>query len=251
MTWTDLSAAFGYGTKLTSANMQQLRDNVSAVPNKDSGAPQLATDYIQTAMIEDLQVTEAKLAASVYGQSKVKSSTGTAASSLATATRVKITMQDYCFFPGTSMDLTNVALDMAYHITAASPGTIGCFDIYNHDGSTRNYDIDWRYITATDEPFIFALKNKLTGKMEHLWMCDDPPPGYWGLDDKPDDFIPPILVENPDDYEEIILFKHDQAFLDELRDKRKKDKKYLIDVFNEFEFNKSTKLFKSKNLITV
>ena len=56
MAWIDLSSAFGYGTKLTSANMQQLRDNLTALANGDSGAPE-----IQTAAIGDDQVTTAKV----------------------------------------------------------------------------------------------------------------------------------------------------------------------------------------------
>lgn len=40
MGWTDLSAAFGYGTKLTSQQMQQLRDNIAAAMEGASGAPQ-------------------------------------------------------------------------------------------------------------------------------------------------------------------------------------------------------------------
>jgi hypothetical protein len=37
--WTDLSAAFAYGTKLTSQQMQQLRDNITALAEGASGAP--------------------------------------------------------------------------------------------------------------------------------------------------------------------------------------------------------------------
>ena len=35
--WTDLSGVFGYGTKLTSAQQQQLRDNITAAFEKASG----------------------------------------------------------------------------------------------------------------------------------------------------------------------------------------------------------------------
>jgi hypothetical protein len=57
MAWTDLAAAFAYGSKLTSAQMQNLRDNVSAVPNGDAGAPQ-----VQTAGIANSAVTAGKMA---------------------------------------------------------------------------------------------------------------------------------------------------------------------------------------------
>lgn len=57
MAWVDLSAAFSYGSKLTSAQMQNLRDNLTALANGDSGAPQ-----IQTAAIANGAVTYGKLA---------------------------------------------------------------------------------------------------------------------------------------------------------------------------------------------
>ena len=43
MTWVDLSAAFGYGTKLTSTQMQNLRDNIAALAAGDSGHPEIQT----------------------------------------------------------------------------------------------------------------------------------------------------------------------------------------------------------------
>lgn len=42
MTWVDLSSAFGYGTTLTSTQMQNLRDNTTAAFAGDSGAPTLS-----------------------------------------------------------------------------------------------------------------------------------------------------------------------------------------------------------------
>lgn len=39
--WTDLAAAFGFGTKLTSQQMQQLRDNITALAEGASGAPDI------------------------------------------------------------------------------------------------------------------------------------------------------------------------------------------------------------------
>lgn len=61
MAWTDLTGAFTYGSQLTSAQMQQLRDNITAAFNADSGAPSLANNYIQTAMVANGQITSAKM----------------------------------------------------------------------------------------------------------------------------------------------------------------------------------------------
>ena len=55
MTWVDLSSAFGFGAVLTSAQMQNLRDNITAQANGDSGAPKQ-----QTAGIADGAITAAK-----------------------------------------------------------------------------------------------------------------------------------------------------------------------------------------------
>lgn len=45
MTWINLSTAFGYGTKLTSANMQQLRDNLPAMAYQEENAPIAMSSY--------------------------------------------------------------------------------------------------------------------------------------------------------------------------------------------------------------
>jgi hypothetical protein len=43
-----------------------------------------------------------------------------------------------------------------------------------------SYWLRWRYITATDQPFIFILKNSL-GQIIGVWEGDDPPNHLWGL----------------------------------------------------------------------
>jgi len=55
MGWTDLAAAFGYGTKLTSQQMQQLRDNIEAGLLGDTGSPDReaagSTNYFSTGIL--------------------------------------------------------------------------------------------------------------------------------------------------------------------------------------------------------
>lgn len=51
MAWTDLSAAFAYGSKLTSAQMQNLRDNIAALAAGDSGAPRIVNSAITSGTI--------------------------------------------------------------------------------------------------------------------------------------------------------------------------------------------------------
>lgn len=45
-TWTDLSAAFAFGTKLTSAQQGQLRDNITALSEEAAGAPILMPQWM-------------------------------------------------------------------------------------------------------------------------------------------------------------------------------------------------------------
>lgn len=85
MTWTNLSSAFGYGTKLTSANMQQLRDNVAAAFAKDTGAPELATGYIQAIMVAANQITLEKIQHGTVMPSFSMDSVATALSTASTA----------------------------------------------------------------------------------------------------------------------------------------------------------------------
>lgn len=231
MAWTDLSSAFGYGTKLTSANMQQLRDNIAAAFAKDSGAPELANNYIVAAMIGTGEVS----------RTKFNTSTGSISGTY-TGVRVTFTMQDYCFFPSI---YGSVAGRNVQDQQASSGDTTGRFTIL---GASGTYDVDYRYITASDEPFIFALINKVSGKIQHVWMCDDPPAGYWGLDERPNIFVPPVNPENINEYEQVTLFKQEQSFLDELRAKKIKDKKQMIEVLNGYEFDQKAQLFKAKNI---
>ena len=51
--WTDLSSNFGYGTKLTSALQQQLRDNITAAMEGASGSPGLGADTVDSSQIVD------------------------------------------------------------------------------------------------------------------------------------------------------------------------------------------------------
>lgn len=77
MTWVDLSSAFGFGTKLTSTQMQNLRDNITAMANGDSGAPSIQnaamdTDSVDTAQIVSSAVDTAELAADAVTGAKIE-----------------------------------------------------------------------------------------------------------------------------------------------------------------------------------
>ena len=84
-------------------------------------------------------------------------------------------------------------------------------------------------------------------------MCEDPPPGYWGLDEKPDDFEPPI-IHTPalTGVEEIVLFKYPKDAFDELIQKPTKDKVFLHELIGaDYDYDSGKKLFVTKNLATI
>ena len=182
----------------------------------------------------------------------IKWAGGSLVSTALTTSYTQITMQDYCCFPNIGTDLSAYFVVHPYGTIAATNYT-GRFTIYNQDGSTRNYSVWWRYHTASDEPFIYAIRDKATGSILTTWMCDDPPPGYWGLDSKPADFVPPV-IQTPafPNVEEIVLFKYPKAGYKELMDKSKKDKVLITDMLTaDFDYNDKAKLFTAKNLVHI
>ncbi len=162
------------------------------------------------------------------------------------------------------LDLQEISFFPNFYAAEGAGVVVGCHDtgessedmrlgLNNISGSDSAYTIRWCYVTATDEPFIYAIRDKTTGEIEHLWMCEDPPPRYWGLDDKPDDFKPPIStgggMSGKDD---ITIFKYPRNEYKEISDRAKKDKKKEHEVLNDtFEYNKDKKLFTSKNLAEI
>ncbi len=81
---------------------------------------------------------------------------------------VNVTMQDYTFFPSI---LTHVAQDALITFPSTDLGdTIGRFG----KGASQAYDIRWRYITASDNPRIWAMIEK-DGTIQHVWEAEDPP----------------------------------------------------------------------------
>ena len=157
-------------------------------------------------------------------------------------------MQDYCFSP--NIYTASQAVILTGH-SSSTADTTARFAMRNDTGAARNYHVRWRYMTATDEPFIYAIRDKNTGEILHLWACDDPPAGFWGLDTKPDNFVPPIILSGGlgTELEEIVLFKQNKDFVIELGEKAVRDKKLPFQVLSEdWEYNKSKKIFERKNL---
>jgi hypothetical protein len=165
-----------------------------------------------------------------------------------------ITMQDYTYFPNPYTQTTSTGAGMR-GVTSNSNDTIGRFGLFSQVGDS--YDVDWRYHTSSDKPFIYAVIDKNTGKIVHLWICEDPPPQYWGHDLPPDDFTPPVILDNgiSKDCEEVILFNYNRNAFDEIYHKASKDKtdkNVFCSIVNDvYEFDGEKKIFKPKNLTMI
>ena len=180
----------------------------------------------------------------------VKTGTGTTSGDCTGGSEVEITMQDYCFFPHTY----GVIADMRMNPSNTSAANyIGMFCFYVDGVTTRAYNAYWRYITSSDEPFVYSIRDKATGEIVAVWACEDPPPGYWGLDKPPADFVPPVrFTPALTNVEEIVLFKYPKAGYRELVDRSKTDKVHLHDMLTaDFDYNDKAKLFTAKNLVHI
>lgn len=193
------------------------------------------------------------LAAASIANDRLKSTADTtgASGTLAATTGVQIAMQDYCFSPNVysvsydELRLTPYGSDQS--------DTTARFGLYNTGGTGRAYHVRWRYLTATDNPFLYAVRDRQKGEVLALWACDDPPPGYWGMKEKPDNFVPPIVLSDfdPEIHEEIVIFDAGRNNMMKTLDDRVKS--YAGELlpfevlFKDFDFD--GELFRSKNLI--
>jgi len=192
------------------------------------------------------------LADDSLSKGKIKSVANTTGASgdISPASRVDIAMQDYCFHPNLYAETPGQNWITGHSSSIAD--TVGRFAFYNNDDSTHhNYAARWRYITASDNPFIYAIQDKITGEIKHLWACDDPPEGYWRLSEKPIDFVAPIIESGLDmaTMNEIILFGQNREFVIELGEKARVDKKLPFEILSKgYDYDINKKWFSSKNL---
>lgn len=150
---------------------------------------------------------------------KLHTATSSASGSLTAGSPVSITMHDYSFFPSIQ---TNGTGPFVVGGVTSGGDTVGRFSIGGDTSDT--YAVYWRYVTATDEPFLYAIRDRATGEIIHLWTSEDPPDSYKGCDATPEDFVPPIVIKNadgtpwldPEKHEEVVCWKVEKAVLNEL-----------------------------------
>lgn len=123
---------------------------------------------------------------------KLKTGTGSASGAISASSGADIQGQDYSFAP--NIYTADRSLRMTGH-SVLTANYVMRFGFYNTDGANPwNYAVYYRYITSSDHPFVFVLKDKATGEIAHVWAADDPPPGYWGEKETPEGFVPPIFL---------------------------------------------------------
>ncbi len=158
MTWTDLSGVFTYGTKLTSTQMQQLRDNITALANGDSGAP-----AIQTAAYDTASVDQGALDADCVGTSELK--TGTSSGNRSLDGYSVMTGGLYSFYPQTyGVSLNSTAVTSVLYGTGNGSSYTTNIGLSGRSAGTmywQNY-----YVTSSGERhWLFVLRDKSTGRV--------------------------------------------------------------------------------------
>jgi hypothetical protein len=196
--------------------------------------------------------TTLTIASAAVNTTKLKTVANTtgASGSLMALSSVLIEMQDYCFAPNI-YTWSGAAMRLGGHTTNATD-TVARFRIHNSDTADATYAVRWRYVTATDEPFVYAIRDLSTGEILHLWACDDPPDKYWKLTEKPADFVPPLILSpGLANVEEIVLFKTNRDFVIELGAKANRDKTLPYQELSAYDYDAKAKVFKSKNLLEI
>lgn len=92
-------------------------------------------------------------------------------------------------------------------------------------GHGNAYSVRWLYVTGTDEPFVYAIRDKSTGEILHVLAQGDPPRGYTGCGETPKNWTPPIVFRNkdgtpwldPEKHEEIVCWKVEKDVFKELQ----------------------------------
>lgn len=207
MTWVDLSAAFGYGTKLTSTQMQNLRDNLAAMAAGDSGAPEIVE-----AALGDSAVAQAKLKTATHDQSTL--STNWVAKTL--------TYAEYgfaCLVKGggagshghlkrsDDTDFTNIEGETYTGETVYLKTSSGSYYAY----------VEYKYVTASGEVFwLWLLRDKATKQIISADAASDH--CSFGQDD-PMKRPHPFRLEYDPEKHDIVLINPDKQALKAMYDR--------------------------------
>lgn len=164
MAWVNLSAAFSFGSVLTSTQMQNLRDNIAAAFAKASGAPELAASYVVTGMLAASSVTAAKISANTVTQSEVGAS-AIGQGELKTTTADNTTTT-------TSVDVTLTGGDYAFLITGKTTAAVRPTTVY---GDTTGNSTKIITTSLTNIIRIGVTTGGATATIRHRYIQASPP----------------------------------------------------------------------------
>ena len=213
-------------------------------------ASNMAANSVDSDSYVNLSIDAAHYAAGSIPKTAINTATGTSSAAISTTNWYSVELQDYCFSP-------NICGTGQYFHVRNYSGVVeewsAKFAVYNADGGTQTYTVHYRYITSSDEPFLYVIRDGDTGVILGTWACADPPARYWGLDEKPNDFIPPLIPSHPPtNMEEIVIFKYPKEEYLGLVDKASMDKTPIHELIdNDYDYDSGKKLFVTKNLATI
>lgn len=261
MAWTDLSGAFGYGTKLTSNQQSQLRDNVTHVYNfcdttggsggqiliKQGGANMAAKTISGGITINADGVVP------LIGQGQLKTSQGYIETNNTSGLSFTVPGGQYGFFPQIAVS------QEGNYVYWKGPST----DSATHQTRMRLWAayephfclIHIRYVTASGEVYwLFFLRDKATKKVIASYGAPDHP--CFGNGGKP------LLVSHPfpefdPATQEIIVVNPSLAEVKSIErqcvveDETKPDRKFLQVVREDYEIIESSRPAWPKKAVTV
>jgi len=218
--WTDLSAAFAYGTKLTSSQIQQLRDNITAAFEKASGAPELAAGYVKQSMLST-------------SMGSVSRSGGTVGNSL-------LPGGEYGFYPQTKS--VGVGTDSLFKIRGAGTGATYTTNIHITSYSDNTGYAQQRYVTSSGEVhWLFILRDKITKDILSAWQAPDHP--CFGNSGKPA-LVPHPFPDFDENLHEIIVINPTNAEVKKIKEKAimgedVPDKDFLEVIAEDYEIDET------------
>lgn len=241
MAWTDLSGAFGYGTKLTSTQMQNLRDNLAAMAAGDSGAP---------------SIVEAALADSAVAQAKLKTGVGDVSECSNDTDYHNKTLPggEYGFYPQIKRTSSSNGITAMISVAHESLTYVTNIALKEAAASVNCIYAQQRYVTSSGEVhWIFILRDKISKKIRSMWQAPDHP--CFGNGGKP------LLVPHPFyDYEptkhDIVVINPTPAELAEIRAKQiqsedKPDKCLIEVILEDYQIDEASKPEWPKKEVTV
>lgn len=225
-------------------------DIVAQIPDVSDFITDDEVDTISGAIVAQIPT----LASGTITSTMLKTANGSVTGSINPTFTAYIALQVHSFFP----QIYSSVQCTIENGTTSAVDYVGRFSIYNSSGSTANYAISFKYVTSSDKPFIYAVRDKSSGDILYCWMSEDPPHGYWGLSQTPENFVPPIVILDGDKkpildllkHEELVSWKVDKGVFNDLihrLDNIGGDIKKPHEVLkSDYEFDKTNNVWKAK-----